>query len=275
MIVKKSLGQHFLRCDWVIDALIRSAEITKADTVLEIGPGTGILTRPLAATAGQVIAVEKDEALAIQTTAALQQESITNVTIIPADILSISQTKSGIYSRLSLGTYKVVANIPYYLTGRLIRLLLECPAKPSIIALTIQKEVAERIVAKPPHMNLLALGVQAFGVPRIIKVVPAACFSPQPKVDSAIILISDISDEFFVKNAIGQDTFFALARTAFNQKRKMLANSLASIVGSKEKSLALIRAAELSDTIRPEELSHDQWAALCHAATLKNSSRPA
>lgn len=259
---KKSLGQHFLRCDWVSHALIAAAKLTKKDIVLEIGPGTGVLTRPLAAAAGEVIAVEKDERLAAELSASIQKEGVTNVTVTPADILSIFQTKSGAHSRLSLENYKIVANIPYYLTGRLIRLLLESPQKPNIIALTVQKEVAERMIAAPPHMNLLALAVQAYGTPEIVKIVPASCFSPKPKIDSAVITLSDISNNFFTKNTIGQDAFFKLARAGFNQKRKTLANSLASIVGSKERSLALIRAAGLSDTSRPEELSLQNWAAI-------------
>jgi len=286
MHAKKSLGQHFLRCDWVADTLIAAAQLTKKDTVLEIGPGTGILTRPLAAASGQVIAVEKDERLADALADALAHEQIRNVRIIKGDILLLTQTKFGSdeWPKLSLG-HKVVANIPYYLTGRLIRLLLESPTKPSMIALTIQKEVAERMVAAPPHMNpvrsktpqasaapirsgrtsnrmnLLALGVQAFGTPRIIKIVPASCFSPKPKIDSAIIVISDISDDFFTRNAIGQDEFFTLARAAFGHKRKMLVNTLPS---DDDKSIIAKKLATLgiSATARPEELSLQNWADL-------------
>ena len=279
---KKSLGQHFLRCAWAADTLIAAARITKKDTVLEIGPGTGVLTRPLAAASGCVISVEKDERLATELSASLQKEYIVNVTVMPADILSVFQTKSGMNydSRLSLENYKVVSNIPYYLTGRLIRLLLESPKKPNIIALTIQKEVAERIVARPPHMNpalaegnisstknrqrgkggmnLLALAVQAYGTPRIIKIVPANCFSPKPKIDSVIITISDISNDFFVKNTIGQNEFFAIARAAFGQKRKMLINTLP---GNSDKTKIAKKLANLgiAATARPEELSLQNW----------------
>ncbi|MFY9462644.1 MAG: 16S rRNA (adenine(1518)-N(6)/adenine(1519)-N(6))-dimethyltransferase RsmA [Candidatus Sungiibacteriota bacterium] len=270
---KKSLGQHFLRCAWVSNTLIAAVKLTKKDTVLEIGPGTGILTRPLAAAAKEVIAVEKDETLALSLKAAFKKEGIINAQIIAADILKILSHLSTAY-HLQPTTFKVVANIPYYLTGRLIRLLLESPVKPSVIALTIQKEVAERMVAKPPHMNLLALGVQAFGTAKIVKIVPAECFSPPPKVDSAIIVISDISDDFFTKNTIRQDAFFSIARAGFHQKRKTLANSLASVTGSKEKALALIRAAGLKNTSRPEELSLAQWTALSHAITAIIEANP-
>jgi len=257
MHAKKSLGQHFLTCGWVADMLIGAARLTKKDAVLEIGPGTGVLTRPLAAAAGKVIAVEKDETLAAQTAAALKQEGITNVHIITGDILKLSR-----FNLNNLNGYnynKVVANIPYYLTGRLIRLLLESPVKPSTIALTVQKEVAERIIARPPHMNLLALGVQAFGTPKIIKIVPASCFSPQPKIDSAIITISDISDDFFIKNTIGQDAFFSIARAAFGHKRKILVNTLPTD-NDKRETAAKLAALGISPRARPEELSLQNWA---------------
>jgi len=269
MIAKKSLGQHFLRCAWVVNTLITAAKLTKKDTVLEIGPGTGILTRPLAAASSEVIAVEKDERLADSLAGALAHEQIRNVRIIKGDFLQLTQTKFGSVR----APYKVVANIPYYLTGRLIRLLLGSPVKPSVIALTVQKEVAERMIAKPPRMNLLALAVQAYGTPKIIKIVPASCFSPKPKIDSAIIIISDISDDFFTKNAIGQNAFFALARAAFGHKRKILVNTLPIggshtdpnlvwVSGNKIKIAKKLAVLGISPRARPEELSLHNWAAV-------------
>lgn len=255
---KKSLGQHFLKCEWVVETLLKSAGLNAQDTVLEIGPGTGILTRALAARAKQVIAVEKDERLATALIGELNQEGVKNVEIISGDILRL-------LPRLAWNKYKVVANIPYYLTSRLLRVILEQDQRPKLIVLTIQKEVAGRIVAHPPHMNLLALSVQAFGNPEIIASVPASCFSPKPKVDSAIIRISDISDNFFQKNNIDRELFFSIARAAFGQKRKTLANSLASVTGNKAHALALIRAAKLNDASRPEELSLKEWRDLYHA----------
>lgn len=278
MAAKKSLGQHFLQCVWVAHTLIAAAELTKKDTVLEIGPGNGALTRPLAAAAGRVIAVEKDEALADTLASALTREKIDNVNVAKSDILRLfptpqmPQTKFRSYrsyTDLNLvwgkkqHNYKVVANIPYYLTGRLIRLLLESPQKPSVIALTVQKEVAERMAAKPPHMNLLTLSIQAFGKPEIIKIVPASCFSPKPKVDSAIIRISDISDEFFTKNALDQNVFFRVIRGSFGQKRKQAVNSLTTIAGDKKTALEILRTAGINPKSRPEELTLEQWAEIC------------
>lgn len=251
---KKSLGQHFLTCPWVISDMCHAAHLSSSDTVLEIGPGTGILTRPLAALVKKVIAIEKDEQLARALARQLQSEKITNVAILEGDILT--------HVPALPAEYKIVANIPYYLTARLLRLFLEKQEKkPSNIVLTIQKEVAQRIVAQPPHENLLALSVQVFGTPRIIATVPASCFSPKPKVDSAIISISDISDQFFTSRHIEPELFFRIARLGFNQKRKVLVNSLSSLADKKTLTQLFVRL-KLGEKIRPEELSIEQWAIL-------------
>lgn len=244
MHAKKSLGQHFLRCRWVVSTLVKAAELGPNDTVLEIGPGTGVLTRALAGKVRQVIAVEKDEVLA----ELLRAKKPTQTKIITGDILKILTG-----NRLPVtDKYKVVANIPYYLTSRLLRLLLEGQNQPELIVLTIQKEVAQRIIARPPKMNLLALSVQAFGTPEIIKTVPAQCFRPEPKVDSAIIKIADISDGFFQKNGIDKKLFFEIARRAFSQKRKMLSTSLRPLF-VQHPVLNIGKA-------RPQELDPRQWA---------------
>ncbi len=271
MYAKKSLGQHFLRCGWVTQTLIEAASLAKTDTLLEIGPGTGVLTRELARHAKEVVAIEKDEKLADALADALAREEITNVRIIKGDILwlQLPQTKFGAEDDLNLvwgknkSGYKVVANIPYYLTSRLLRLLLGGEPRPERIVLTIQKEVAERIVAKPPHMNLLALSVQAFGAPEIIKNVPASCFTPKPDVDSAIIRIAEISDRFFMENRTDPADFFGFVRRGFSQKRKQLLNTLKGEGETPKKTVAdaLIRLG-LSPNARPEELSLQNWADL-------------
>ena len=259
MYAKKSLGQNFLRCDWVVDEIIRAAELTAEDTVLEIGPGTGVLTRALAKKAGRVIAVEKDERLAAELRASLRKERIGNVEIRKDDILSL--LKSHFNREISYN--KIVANIPYYLTGHLFRLIFEQDCLPKTIVLTIQKEVAERVAAEAPHLSLLALSVQAFGTPAIIAVVPASCFFPQPKVDSAILKISGISGDFFRKNKIEKTVFFETARKGFSQKRKTLANSLAPLAGGDKSVIArVLSAVGLDPRARPEELSLKQWVEL-------------
>ena len=264
MRAKKSLGQHFLRCAWVADALIAASRLTKKDTALEIGSGTGFLRRPLAAASGLVLAVEKDERLAAALSVALKQEGIMNVEIIAADILEFIPRLSSA-SHLLPTTYKLIANIPYYLTARLIRTILESEHKPKLVALTVQKEVAQRIVAKPPRMNLLALSVQAFGSVKIIKTVPAECFSPKPKVDSAIIVISDISDDFFQKNGVDAKDFFRVIRAAFGQKRKQLVNTLTNVTGDKKTAQEILRAARIDPSSRPEALTLIQWVSIVHA----------
>ena len=251
---KKSLGQHFLTCNWALTAIINAAHLSHTDTVLEIGPGTGILTRALVPHVKKIIAIEKDETLADALTHQLKNEKITNVDIHQGDILR--------HALPLPAAYKVVANIPYYLTARLLRFLLEEQrAKPISITIMIQKEVAERIVACPPHENLLAISVQVFSTPHLIITVPASCFAPQPRVDSAILSLSDISNNFFVGYHINQNSFFQIVRLGFSQKRKMLINSLASLY-DKSATASLFHEMNINIKARPEELTLNQWALL-------------
>lgn len=256
---KKSLGQNFLTCDWALSAIIDAANLSSDDTILEIGPGTGVLTRALAPRVKKVIAIEKDERLAAALAQELKSQNITNVEIHEGDILQ--------YIPPLPQTYKIVANIPYYLTARLLRLFLEEQnIKPIHIVLMVQKEVAQRITAVPPHENLLGLCVQTFATPLIIKTVPATCFMPKPKVDSAIITLSDISDNFFVHHHIQPESFFRIIRLGFSHKRKMLINSL-DPVADKKTLTQLFSQLNIGPTIRPEELTLQAWALLVH--TLK------
>lgn len=266
----KLLGQHFLICEWVLADLAKATELKPTDTVLEIGPGTGALTRFLASRVKKVIAVEKDTVLAkdladqLKTTYSNlddsqhlcddRQEFVKNVEIIAGDILHFD------FSILP-AKYKVVANIPYYLTSRLIRVLLEQERKPEAMVLTIQREVAERIIARPPQMNLLGLAVQAYARPEIMAHVPASCFRPRPQVDSAILRMSDISDEFFNKNRIAQKDFFVLAKAGFSSRRKMLVNNLERF-GTKKDIMRHLESIGHPHTARAQELSPKDWARL-------------
>lgn len=288
---KKSLGQHFLTCSWVVSTLVKAADLIKEDTVIEVGPGTGVLTCALAHAAKHVIAVEKDENLADDLGRKLLEEKINNVTIVTGDILKVLPEIVQSH-KLSTVSYKLVSNIPYYLTSRLLKNIFELQHLPECILFTIQKEVAERIVAHPPHMNMLALSVQVFGTPKILKTVPRDCFSPRPKVDSAIIKIENISNNFFLKNALdkpshhcmehlvekkqtrndknlltqphdthrcgGKELFFHIARAGFSHKRKMLTNTLTKVF-PKEKIKKALENSGLSEKTRPEELSAQQW----------------
>lgn len=266
---KKSLGQYILKCHWVVSTLVKTAEVGPEDMILEIGPGTGVLTRALAKHAKKVIAVEKDERLAEELKNCFKKEEIKNVEIITGDILHVLGDVLRVLG-LALDTsqakprtrgYKVVSNIPYYLTSRLLRLLLENEPRPESIVLTIQKEVAERIVAKPPKMNLLALSVQVFGTPKIIKRVPATCFSPKPKIESAIIKISDISDTLFREHTIDPKVFFGIAGAAFSQKRKILTNNLTKLGLKKTDIINALVQSGIKKT-RAEEFSKEDWIKL-------------
>jgi len=215
----KGLGQNFLQDPLALEEIVAAAEIQRTDTVLEIGPGLGSLTRYLAVAAKEVVAVELDERLIPPLKATLS--AYQNVQIFPGDILRLSPK-----DLIVEGNYLVVANIPYYITSAVIRHLLESQEKPRRIVLTIQKEVALRICAKPGDMSLLALSVQVYGSPHIAAHIPADAFFPAPNVDSAVLVV-DIYPSPLIKEDL-LDTFFRLVKAGFGQKRKTLRNSLSS-----------------------------------------------
>jgi len=238
----------------ILEAMACAAELSKSDIVLEIGPGTGTLTEVLARYAKKVIAVEKDRDLI----PALREKlkSCKNVEIIEGDILKISDFQFPIFKQIK--NYKIVANLPYYITSRFLRLFLsETKFRTKLMVLMIQKEVAERIMARGKHESLLSLSVKVYGKPEIIKIVPRGAFSPPPKVDSAIIKISNISDKFFTENKMNPDKFFEILRLAFQKKRKMLRNSIFSKSDFKNPRS---RTSEYFAARRPEELSLEDWA---------------
>lgn len=257
----KLLGQHFLVSRDVLDKIISTAGLRADETVLEIGPGRGILTRELARRAKRVVAVEKDRELAEQLEQKFRVENLKNVKIIQGDILKLTPRDLDLPKR-----FGVVANIPYYLTGRLIRLLLEGDRLPGRIVLMVQKEVAERMMAHPPSMNLLALSVQVYGTPKIEFVVPKTAFSPTPKVESAIISISNISMKFFKENKVVPALFFDIIRAGFKHRRKTLINSMLISLGHPQKELQeLIQEAKIDPKRRAETLSPEEWITLVRA----------
>ena len=241
---KKSLGQNFLTDRNIVKKIVKTADINKNDAVLEIGPGTGVLTRELAFVAKKVVAIEKDERLA----GLLIKENIKNVEVVIGDVLK---------QMPDMGKkYKIVANIPYYLTSFLIRKTLELKKPPEEIVLLIQKEVAQRICAKPGEMNLLALAVNYYAKPEIKGFVSKNCFWPRPKVDSAIIRITPFKRE---KN----DLFFALARAGFSHPRKQLANNLSfGFKIKKERVEEILQKNGINSKARAQELSIDDWLRL-------------
>ncbi len=246
---KKILGQNFLKNKKILEEIVDASEISKNDVVLEVGPGKGSLTQVLAERSKKVIAVEKDHELVVYLKEKFAEQN--NIEIIEGDILKPNILKPNSYK-------KIVANLPYYITSHFLKLFLsDEKLQPELMVLMIQYEVAKRICARPPSMNpvrgrgsngmnLLALSVQAYGKPKFIRKVSKNFFHPRPKVDSAIIKISDISRNFFKNNNIDEKKFFTLARRAFRQKRKMLRRSI-----SIPKSDFGMR--------RPEELSLEDW----------------
>ena len=251
----KKLGQNFLQDPFALEEIVSAAQTEPNDTVLEVGPGLGSLTRYLAASARQVIAVELDSDLIPPLQAVTSPYH--NITIIHGDILKISPKEL-----VHEPNYLVVANIPYYITSAIIRHLLESENKPRRIVLTIQKEVADRICAQPGDMSLLALSVQVYGHPRIEKRIPAGAFFPPPKVDSAVLSIN-IDPSPRIKNEL-LDTFFRLIKAGFSQKRKTLRNSLSSGLHiSTAASEELLTKTGIDPMRRAETLSIEEWQSLC------------
>ena len=227
------MGQHFLKSKKALLDIVNSADLEPEDVVLEVGPGKGVLTRELSERVSRVIAIEKDPRWVEE----LNKEfKGTNVEIIQGDILHFDHSKLP-------KEYKIVANLPYYLSSHFLKVFLESKNPPKSMSLMFQLEVARRITARPPNMNLLGLSVQVFGKPRFVRKISRGDFKPQPNVDSAIIAIKDIGDEFFVKNNIDKKRFFKLAKKAFGQKRKKLSNTIG--VGSEK---------------RPQDVTLDEWA---------------
>lgn len=254
LFADKSLGQNFLQDPIALQRIVDSAEVLPADTVLEIGPGLGALTRHLAAAAGEVVAVELDGRLipALEKTIA----GFTNIRIVQGDILDVDPANI-----IPVEDYLVVANIPYYITSALLRHLLESNPRPRRVVLTVQKEVADRICAKPGDMSILALSVQVYGEPRVVAKIPAGAFHPAPKVDSAVVRI-DMYPEPFIPFAL-LDTFFWLVKAGFSQKRKKLRNSLsAGIRKSPAEIEEILRAAGIDPQRRAETLSLQEWREL-------------
>jgi len=213
----KRMGQNFLVDKTVSKKIIRASNLSKGDTVVEIGPGIGNLTLELAEKANTVISIEKDKEMARALREILKMNNIYNVRVIEKDALKINLS---LYIKKP---YKVVANIPYYITSPLIRKFLEASRKPKEILLMVQKEVAERICAKPPKMNLLAVSVQAYSNPKILFSVSKKSFWPQPKVGSALIELTPKENGL---QEVSRKNFFEVVKAGFSQPRKKLINNL-------------------------------------------------
>jgi len=252
----RSKGQNFLVTESVYNDIIAAGELTKEDTVLEVGPGLGFLTARLAKAAGQVVTVELDDKLANFLQTALDSQTVTNVTLLNQDILRFNP------DNLPAG-YKIVANLPYNISSIFLRTFLEQKNAPERMVLLLQKEVAQRLTAKPGAMSLLSLSVQFYSQPEIIRLVKAGNFWPEPKVDSALVRLQLNSGRSDAYSASEKKAFFRLARIGFSAKRKMLKNNLAAGLNlDLATATEILKASNLPPQIRAEELSLDDWEKL-------------
>ena len=251
---KKSLGQNFLKNKAVVVAMANRANLSPYDVVLEAGPGEGILTEELLKWAGKVIAVEKDNRLIPFLTQKFSSEiSSGKLNLIHSDILDFDVKGQ----RLIVNCYKLVANLPYYITGAFLKKFLSGNCQPSMMMLLLQKEVVKRIIARDGKESILSISVKAYGAPRLIKKVPAGSFAPAPKVDSAVLLIDNISKQFF--DGFSEEEFFQVVKTAFAHKRKRLAGNLKTLYPQIESALEKLN---IPKNARAENISLGDWKKL-------------
>ncbi len=262
-IPKKSMGQHWLYDELTLEGICESADVQSGDAVLEVGPGLGTLTRKLLTRKAKVTAVEFDKILASNLQARLLRSGsispklVDNLTVVESDILSFDLTT------LPAG-YKVVANIPYYLTSNLIRVLCESTNPFSQAVLLIQKEVAERVVAGQGKMSLLSVSTQYYCEVSLGDFVSAELFTPPPKVDSQVLVLKFRNEPLYAD--VDTKQFFRIVRAGFSQKRKTLLNSLSGgLAISKDEARGYLESAQIDPGARAQSLTIDQWHALYRA----------
>jgi len=276
----KGLGQNFLVDQAAIEKIVAAAELAREDVVLEVGAGLGTLTKRLAQSAGHVVAVELDQRLV----PVLESElaGMENVTLIQGDILELEpQTlfppTSNFQPPTSNLQYTVVANLPYYITSAILRHLLEARPRPRRMVVTVQREVAERIVAQPGQMSLLAVSVQYYGSPRLLFRIKPGSFYPSPGVTSAVVridLYGRHSDGAPDVPAADTDAFFRIVRAGFAQRRKQLHNALAAGLGRQsEEVTACLNKAGVDPRRRAQTLSLEEWRQVTRALTATRDIR--
>lgn len=245
---KKSLGQHWLYDVASLEAMVKAADVQPGDTVLEIGPGLGTLTEILVKRAKQVIAVEFDNILANTLPGRVQ---VSNLTVVESNILGFD------FTNLPPG-YKIVANIPYYLTSNLIRVISETSNPPSAAVLLVQKEVAERVAAGPGEMSLLSVTAQFYWQVSLAQKVPARLFTPPPKVDSQILVLNKLDKPKFTD--VDPKQFFRMVKAGYSQRRKTLLNSLsAGLQLDKGAVKTICESVSIDPARRPQTLGLDEW----------------
>jgi 16S rRNA (adenine1518-N6/adenine1519-N6)-dimethyltransferase len=259
MLRKKSLGQHFLTSAHYLSLIADSAELKEGDEVLEIGPGEGTLTAELLSRSVIVTAIEKDHRLlpVLQTKFA-EEIKEGKLKLVEGDALKLDTTNH------LPASYKLVANIPYYITGAIIEKFLSAHHQPTTMVLLVQKEVAERI-ARSKKESILSLSVKVYGDPHYIKTVPAGAFSPPPEVDSAILSVMNISRKNFM-NERHEERFFALLHAGFAHKRKLLVRNLEILLGKESFGILPpvgdMQKTKIPENARAEDVSLDKWLSL-------------
>ena len=267
---KKSLGQNFLKSKEIAAKIVDTALISTSDIVLEAGPGKGILTAELLAVAREVIAVELDPRLVMYLKLKFSKEIESGkLKLIEGDILEFDPGSQN----LQKGGYKLVANLPYYITGKFLRRFLSETTQPSMMVLMLQQEVAKRIVGRGGKESMLSISVKVFSKPSIAFNVPRGAFSPAPSIDSSIILIDEIDDKRLgQKNT--REILFQIIKQAFGHKRKQLAGNLAPLYGSKENAEKALVKASIAPTGRAEDISISQWIKMAKSSTLEKGEFP-
>jgi 16S rRNA (adenine1518-N6/adenine1519-N6)-dimethyltransferase len=252
---KKSLGQHFLNSKKALDQIVQASGLSKNDIVLEIGPGTGILTKEILSSGAKVIAIEKDIRAFDLIKQNFKNEIKSNqLQIINKDILEMDMNSIGLQN----SKYVIVANIPYYITGAILEKFLEYEPRPQKMVLLVQKEVAERIITRDGKESILSISVKAFGNPKIIDTVPRGAFVPPPNVDSAILLIDEISDTKFSTQGINIKHFFKIVKAGFAHKRKYLIRNIESVIPN-QTITEIWSKNNIDPKIRPENVNISTW----------------
>ena len=255
MPTNKSLGQHWLKDRDILAAIADDAELAPADTVLEIGPGLGTLTSEILRRAGRVVAVEFDAELARKLPGQFPGKDLT---VANEDILQFD------LDSLPVG-YKVVANVPYYITSKIIEKLMTAKNKPSTVVILVQKEVAERVAAVPGDMSILAVSAQVFARARLGVEVPREYFTPPPKVDSQVVILETLATPLVAPE--DEKAFFRVVKAGFSAKRKKLRSSIAAgLAISKPAAEELLRHANINPELRAEDLAIEEWLCLARDA---------
>lgn len=267
MQAKKHLGQHFLTSQKALFDMVTAGNVRAGDLVLEIGPGKGVLTKELLEKGAQVIAIEKDPDLLPLLKEKFEKDiEKGQLQILPKDILLFDPSILKEYKK----PYKLIANIPYYITGAIIEQFLGASYQPITMVLLIQKEVAQRIIARDQKtgnlggkQSILSIAVSVYGLPKIVAKVPAGAFFPPPKVDSAIISIENINRSFFnnlpAQVGISEKKFFEVLKFCFSKKRKQILGSLTEYLGDRTKAASVLQISNIEEKSRPENLSKEDW----------------